>query len=102
LVIDPSGFGSWSAVPVSTANGKWVELDMNLFVAVPIDDKDEVTVSQTIEQLTSQAQRYWRAEQSGQPFGEVLAEKLWRWTAFIRGSHAPDDYLSWRSSRQSE
>jgi hypothetical protein len=80
---DLSGFGNIAAVPVSTADGRWVAVDMRLF-AIPMNISSDVSAnSEVMEQVELLAQRYWKGEESDAPFIEVLAEKLWKWTALL-------------------
>lgn len=100
MVIYPSRDTNLAALAVSTADRAWVELDMYLFATMSLAGRDEPQIAKTLEALTAQADRYWTGEQSSSPFPEILAEKLWRWTAFIGDEGPPPDYATWLTSRR--
>ena len=70
------------ALPVSTADGAWVAVDMHLFEISERLPIDRLGVSAALRDLRARAERYWCGEQSSEPLVEVLAERLWLWTRF--------------------
>ena len=99
LVFDEKGMSTSGVVPVATADGCWVALDMHLFDIPQAIGPDEAANAQELHRLSAEAERYWRGEQSDTVFVEVLAEKLWQWTAFISDGHPPPPYAQWRATR---
>lgn len=88
-VFDANGMGSSGAFPVSTADGKWVRLDMNLFHLPKAIGADKSCNERALDEVRRSAGAYWRGEESDKPFVEVLCEKLWLWTHFLTSSGAP-------------
>lgn len=93
------GIGHHGAMPVSTADGKWVALDMHLFEVPTALGADSESNAESIESVEAQAERYWRGEQSSELFVEILAERLWQWTVFISEAGVPPGYAEWHASR---
>ncbi len=100
LQFDASGMSQSGAMPVSTADGLWIALDMHLFQIPQLADRADEN-ERGLSALREEASRYWRGGKSASPFVEVLCEKLWRWTAFIDEQGAPDGFASWMRRRQS-
>jgi hypothetical protein len=84
------------AIPVSTADGRWVAVDMHLFRILSAVTEDAGSNRMGLEELEAFAERYWRGEESNSPFVEVLADKLWEYTAFINDAGSPPPYSMWR------
>jgi hypothetical protein len=99
LQFDASGMSESGAMPVSTADGAWIALDMQLFGIPQLADRAEEN-GRALSALRDEAFRYWTGASSPSPFVEVLCEKLWRWTAFIDEQGAPDEFVSWIRHRQ--
>lgn len=99
LQLDASGMSQSGAMPVSTADGFWVALDMRLFQVPQLADRADEN-QRALSALRDEASRYWSGGRSPNPFVEVLCEKLWRWTAFIDEEGAPEEFASWVRRRQ--
>jgi hypothetical protein len=99
LQFDASGMSESGAMPVSTADGVWVALDMQLFQIPELADRTDEN-ERALSALLEEASRYWSGGSSPIPFVEVLCEKLWRWTAFIDDQGAPDQFAVWIRRRQ--
>lgn len=98
-VFDAEGFGNIVAMPVSTADGKWVALDMHLFEIPQSINSDAETNAAALSHIEDRARRYWSGEQSEDLFVEVLAEKLWQWTAYFTDGRVPPPYSEFRGHR---
>ena len=99
LRFDAEGFGSHAALPVSTADGAWVAVDMRRFV-LPQVGPDARSNDGALGSVRDAAAGYWRGDVSGAPFVEVLCEKLWRWTAYIATNGAPPAaFTVWMAGR---
>lgn len=98
LRFDASGMSQSGAMPVSTADGMWVALDMHLFQIPQLGDRADEN-ERALSTLREEASRYWSGVESSRPFVEVLCEKLWRWTAFIDERGAPE-FASWMRQRE--
>lgn len=84
-----SGMSEGGATPVSTADGNWVAADMRLFEIPTNLGSDPPLNAQAIRETETLANRYWRGEQSSDLFVEILAERLWQYTAFITEDGLP-------------
>jgi hypothetical protein len=96
---DASGMSESGAIPVSTADGAWVALDMHLFCLAAVSDRVEQN-RQLLDALRDKAACYWSGELSPDPFAEILCEKLWRWTDFIGAQGAPAEFAVWANQRR--
>jgi len=81
--------------------GRWVALDMHLFGIPSAITRDAGSNAAALAEVEALAERYWRGEQSDAPFVEVLAEKLWLYTAFITDAGLPLQYSQWHASGRS-
>jgi hypothetical protein len=99
LQFDAAGLSASGAMPVSTADGIWIALDMHLFQIPQLADQADAN-ARALSSLREEASRYWSGVESPHPFVEVLCEKLWRWTAFINEQGAPDEFASWMRQRK--
>jgi hypothetical protein len=61
---------------------------MHLF-RTPQRVEDGRSIEAIIREMEASAETYWRGQASSQPFIEILAEKLWLWTAFISDGPPP-------------
>lgn len=97
-VFDANGMGGSGAFPVSTADGKWVMLDMNLFRLPKTIGADKSCNERALDEVRRSAESYWRGEESDKPYVEVLCEKLWLWTYFLTPSGPPPAFRNFVGS----
>jgi hypothetical protein len=97
ITFGENGMGQ-GAVPVSTADGRWVVLDMNLFRLAAIGE-DVTANEEALSKLEVTARSYWSGEESEAPFHEVLCDKLWVWTTFLTPAGSPPPFAEFMKKR---